>query len=64
MADLSERVQEVADGPNRVKGDAGEVESHDLKDLVEAARYLDGQQASRQKTRGLRFTKLVPPGAS
>lgn len=64
MADLSERVEEVANNPLRVKGDAGEVESHNLEDLVEAARYVDAAAASQRKTRGLRFTKLVPPGAS
>jgi hypothetical protein len=49
-------------GPKRVKGDAGEVEQQPLPDLIEADRYLASKAAASSGARGVRFTKLVPPG--
>lgn len=51
-------------GPKRVRGDAGEVEQYDLKDLIEAHRYISGQCASTGARRGIRFTKLIPGGTA
>ena len=50
-------------GPKRVRGDAGEVEQHDLADLIALDRYQMSKAAATKGTRGLRITKLVPPGA-
>ena len=36
---ISDAIVSAAGGPKRVKGDAGEVEQHGLKDLIEADRY-------------------------
>lgn len=64
MADeLKDKILEDAQSPKRVRGDSGEVEQHDLKDLVEADRYLAGKNALKKKPFGLRFAQLVPPGA-
>lgn len=51
-------------GPKRVAGDAGEVEQYSLKDLMEVHRYLAAQCAATNGRRGLRFTRLVPEGAT
>ena len=63
MADnLEQAIRENAQGPAEAKGDSGSMRQHDLKDQVEADRYLTSKDAVR-KGRGLRLTKLVPPGA-
>ena len=49
-------------GPKRVSSDAGEVEQHSVKDLIEAAKFLSGQCAASSTRRGLRITKLIPEG--
>lgn len=49
-------------GPRRVRGDAGEVEQHSVRELIEAAKYLASQDAATKPGRGIRFTKLLPGG--
>lgn len=49
-------------GPARVSGDAGSVESHRLSDLIAADKHLKGQDAAGKPARGLRITRLLPPG--
>ena len=61
--DLDDTIQQNAQGPAKVTGDAGSVEQHSLKEQIEADRYLSSKKAAKQKNRGLRFSKLVPPGA-
>lgn len=57
---VSEAVTAALAGPKRVRGDAGEVEQHSIKDLIEADRYVRSKCAASNPRRGLRFTKLVP----
>ena len=61
--DLDDTIRENAEGPAKVTGDVGSVEQHSLGDQIEADRYLNSKQAARKKGSGLRFSKLVPPGA-
>ncbi len=50
-------------GPKRVQGDAGEVEMHGIKDLIMVHRYLVSKDSAISGARrGIRFTKLIPPG--
>ena len=49
-------------GPRRVKGDAGEVEQQPIPDLIAADRYAAAKAAMSTRRRGLRITKLRPPG--
>jgi hypothetical protein len=58
----SEALAAAALKPKRVRGDAGEVEMHSLRDIREAAEYLAGQCGASTARRGLRFTKINPPG--
>ncbi|GJQ27813.1 MAG: hypothetical protein HBSAPP02_28450 [Phycisphaerae bacterium] len=59
---LEENIRENAAGPKRAQGDSGSVEQHDLKDQIEADRYLSSKEAAK-KGLGVRMTKVVPPGA-
>lgn len=63
MSDLTDRIRQVAEQPAEVSSDAGRVVEQKLDDLLEADRYLHGEQSARKPHRGLRFTRLVPPGA-
>lgn len=63
-ADLSETVTDAAEGPRKASGDAGSYESHSLPDLIKADQYTKASTGAEKPHRGLRFTKLIPPGAS
>ena len=64
MADeLSDAIRENASGPAKASGDAGSVEQHKLTDQIAADKHLASKSAADSKHRGLRFNKLVPPGA-
>lgn len=60
---LEDKIRDNAAGPAKVSGDAGSVEQHKLTEQVEAAKFLASKEAVKKKGRGLRFSKLVPPGA-
>ena len=62
--DLNDKIRENAEGPAKAAGDAGSIEQHKLTDQIEADKYLASKAATQSKSRGLRFNKLVPPGAS
>jgi len=61
---VSNKLAEAAVGPKRVRTDAGEVEAHDLVDIIEADKYLAAKAAAAgtNKHRGLRFNRIIPPG--
>ena len=61
--DLEQSIRENAQQPAKAAGDSGSVEQHSLPDQIEADRYLASKQATRSKRLGLRFTKVIPPGA-
>ncbi len=60
--ELTDAICENAAGPKKAQGDSGSVEQHDLKDQIEADRYLASKEAAK-KGLGVRMTKVVPPGA-
>ena len=62
--DLETAIRENAEGPAKASGDSGSMEQHKLPDQIAADRYLCTKEAAKSKKRGLRFNKLVPPGAS
>jgi hypothetical protein len=64
MADeLEDTIRENAKGPAKAAGDSGSMEQHKLPDQIAADKYLASKEAAKSKSRGLRFNKLVPPGA-
>lgn len=62
--DLEQTIRENAQGPAKATGDSGSVEQHPLPEQIEADRYLATKEAVKKGRRGLRFSKLVPPGSA
>lgn len=60
---IDEAIEQVALGPKRVRIGQQEVEQPDIDQLVKAAQYGKSSTAAGKSHFGLRFTKLVPPGA-
>ncbi len=46
--ELTETIEENAQGPAEVTGDSGSMKQHSLKDQIEADRYLKSRQASQR----------------
>ena len=63
MADLTQQIETTAQAPASVSAGGTAVTEPNLQDLVEADRYLAQKEAAAKKHRGLRITKLVPPGS-
>ena len=59
-------IMEALAGPKAASGDAGSVESHSLKDLLEMQKFLSAGAAGGKTTsnRGLRFSRFVPDGTT
>lgn len=62
--ELTDAIKENAQGPKRAQGDAGSVEQHDLKDQIEADRYLAAKGAAKNPAQALARVKIVPPGTT
>lgn len=60
---LDDTIRQNAQGPAEVSSDAGTVKQHSIKDQIDADRYLASKDATAKPNRGLRFNKLIPPGA-
>lgn len=66
MVDPTPSEQAIAQnllGPKKASGDTGSMEQHDLQDQIAADRYLASKQAMGSPSKGIRLSKLVPPGA-
>ena len=61
---LDQSIRENAQGPAEAHGDSGGMKQHSLPEQIEADRYLASKQAVKSKSRGVRFTKIAPPGAA
>jgi hypothetical protein len=62
MSAISDRIETLGTKPLRVKGDAGEVEQYSIEELIKADRYTRALESASYGHRGLRITKLLPPG--
>ena len=60
--DLTQTISDNAAGPKRAQGDAGSVEQHSLKDVMDTDRYLASKDAAKRPDRGIRISRLIPPG--
>ncbi len=58
--DLETVIAQAAAGPKRVQSDDTSVEGRDIRELIEADRYVKAQRAAGKPRRGLRFIKAVP----
>lgn len=63
MSDLDEQIAENAAAPKSITIDGETVTEHSLKEQIEADKYLAGKNAAARPHAGLRFTKIIPPGA-
>ncbi len=61
--DLTSSIRESAQGPKRVKSDNFEAEAHPLPDQIAVDRYTKANSSAARRPLGLRFRKMVPPGA-
>lgn len=60
--DLEAVLKDAAAAPQSTNIDGTTQASHSLADLAEIADRQAAQTAARKNHRGIRFTKLVPPG--
>lgn len=60
---IAEAISLVATSPKRTKVKSTEVEEHDLQSLIAADNHLKSQTAGNKNHLGLRFIKMIPPGA-
>lgn len=63
--ELEDSILTNAQGPAEARGDSGSMRQHNLRDQIEADKYLAGKAAiadRAKKTLGVRFIQLVPPG--
>jgi hypothetical protein len=64
MADeIQDELLELAQNPLKMTGDGGDVVERPLVDLIKADQYLRAKTAAEKAHRGIRITRLVPPGA-
>jgi hypothetical protein len=61
--EIDESIKDNAIGPKSAESDGHKVEQHSLKDQIEADRYLSSKKALKKKNWGLKFGKIIPPGA-
>lgn len=60
---IADAIRENAAGPAKASGDSMTVEQHSIQDQIAADRYLASKAAANKPHRGMRFTRIVPPGA-
>ena len=60
---IEEAILQTALNPKAASTDKGKVESHDLGDLIDAARHEAANTASSRNHFGLRIVKVDFPGA-
>lgn len=61
---LDQAIADNAAGPAKASGDSGSVEQHSLKDVMDADRYLASKNAMKRRDRGIRMSRIAPPGAA
>jgi hypothetical protein len=63
MAENADTILTNSQQPKRASNDSGSFEQHSIQDQIEADRYRRSVAAAQNKRRGIRFSKIVPPGA-
>ena len=61
--DLGPVINEAAQKPQSASGDNGSVTARPISDLIAADEYRRNRSGASGKRRGLRFSKIEPPGA-
>lgn len=60
---IGDAIEQAAVAPKRIKTKSTEVEEHSLADLIAADNHVASKAAASKNHMGLRFGKIVPPGA-
>ena len=60
---IADAIKENAAGPAKASGDSVSIEQHSIQDQIAADRYLASKRAANKPHRGMRFTRIIPPGA-
>jgi hypothetical protein len=60
---IADAIKENAAGPAKASGDSVSIEQHSIQDQIAADRYLASKRAAAKPHRGMRFTRIIPPGA-
>lgn len=62
---IDEALEAAASQPAKMSGDAGSVEQRSISDLIALDKHVAAKSAGRRGTPfGLRFGRIVPPGAN
>jgi hypothetical protein len=64
MTDLSSQIESVASSAKSTSLDGVTVTEQDVESLIKADKYLSAKNGVSAANRGLRFSKLVPPGTA
>jgi hypothetical protein len=60
--DIENAIRENAQGPESASADGVQVKQHNLRDQIEADKYLAGKEARRNPVKAFTRVKIVPPG--
>ena len=60
---IEEAIEQTAKGPKRVQVANQSVEQQSIDEQIKADEYLAAKQAAAKPHFGVRFTKIIPPGA-
>ena len=63
-ASIADAIAETAKGPKSVTVDGQTVQAHDLKQMIDADRYLSEKKAARNPLASLRLTSMSHSGAN
>ncbi len=62
--EITDQIASNALQPQSMSVDGQTVTEHSLQDQIAAAKFLQAQTAAQGSNCGLRFSKIVPPGAT
>jgi hypothetical protein len=63
--DLTNTIKQNAQGPESASADGVQVKQHNLRDQIEADKYLAGRDAVRRNpAKAFTRIKIVPPGTA
>ena len=60
--DIENAIRESAHGPESASTDGVQVKQHNLRDQIEADKYLAGKDARRNPAKAFARVKIVAPG--
>ena len=62
VPDAADTIRDNALGLKKASNDAGSVEQHPITEQILAHRYRASEQAMKRRDRGIRISRIIPPG--